>query len=129
MGRDPHETLGEYFAAIGALDAHRVAQIFAASGEIEDPVGSPVRGGRHDIQAYWEQGLLSAVSRVDITVLAALTANRSIAAHWRMEAVSKTGIEATAEGIDVLHLDPDGLIRRAEGYWDQQGFRTRLSGG
>jgi steroid delta-isomerase len=128
MSRDAHETLREYFAAIGALDAHRIAQTFAAGGEIEDPVGSPVRGGRHDIQAYWEQGLCSAAVRVDITVLAALTAGRSIAAHWNMDAMGTNGRRASAEGIDVLELDPDGLIRRAEGYWDQEGFRRQLLG-
>jgi steroid Delta-isomerase len=128
MSRDAHETLREYFAAIGALDAHRIAQAFAAGGEIEDPVGSPVRGGRHDIQAYWEEGLCSAAESVDITVLAALPAGRSIAAHWSMDAIGKTGRRASAEGIDVLELDPDGLIRRAEGYWDLKGFRSRLMG-
>jgi hypothetical protein len=45
-----------------------------------------------------------------------------------MNARGKSGHDATAEGIDVLQVGADGLIIRAEGYWDQQGFRRALSG-
>ena len=43
-----------------------------------------------------------------------------------MTARSGAGVVARAEGIDVLDLDEAGLIRRAEGYWDQAAFRNAL---
>jgi ketosteroid isomerase-like protein len=126
---DPRAALDAYFSAIAALDPDRISAAFAEDGEIEDPVGSEVCRGRSDIARYWANGLCRGVSSLGITVVCALPAGTSIAAHWRMEAVSRSGTPASAEGIDVLDIGPDGLIRRAEGYWDQAGFRSRLTGG
>ncbi|MDH2445134.1 nuclear transport factor 2 family protein [Amnibacterium sp. CER49] len=120
--------LTAYFDALAALDARQIAAVFAEDGEIEDPVGTPVRRGREQIGEYFAQGLCQAAASVRIEVLAALPAGGSVAAHWRMVARGKSGHEATVEGIDVLQVDPDSLIARAEGYWDQQGFRRALSG-
>jgi hypothetical protein len=38
--------LDSYFKAIAARDPSRLALVFAEDGEIEDPVGTPVRKGR-----------------------------------------------------------------------------------
>jgi hypothetical protein len=63
---------------------------------------------------------------VDIDIVAVLPAGGSVAGHWQMSACARNGIVARAEGIDVLQLDPAGLILRAEGYWDQMAFRAAL---
>lgn len=55
-----------------------------------------------------------------------MPAGGSIAAHWRMTARTIAGEMATAEGIDVLHVEEGGLISRAEAYWDQAAFRDAL---
>ncbi|MGH2863088.1 MAG: nuclear transport factor 2 family protein [Solirubrobacteraceae bacterium] len=99
---------------------------FCADGELEDPVGTPIRCGRDEIQEYWARGLCAVAAAVEIHVLAVLPAGGSVAGHWRMTARSRAGLVAHAEGIDVLSLDEAGLIRRAEGYWDQAGFRDAL---
>lgn len=120
--------LTAYFDALAALDAHRIASVFAEDGEIEDPVGTGVRRGREQIRDYFAQGLCRAAASVQIEVVSALPAGGSIAAHWRMKARGASGQDVTAEGIDVLQVGADGLIVRAEGYWDQLGFRRALSG-
>ncbi|MCU1615369.1 MAG: ketosteroid isomerase-like protein [Frankiales bacterium] len=128
---DPQTTLRAltaYFEALAALDAHRIAAVFAEDGEIEDPVGTGVRRGREQITDYFAQGLCRGAASVEIEVVSALPAGGSIAAHWRMNARGKSGHDAKAEGIDVLQVGTDGLIIRAEGYWDQHGFRSALSG-
>jgi hypothetical protein len=43
-----------------------------------------------------------------------------------MTARTIAGEMATAEGIDVLHVEEGGLISRAEAYWDQAAFRDAL---
>jgi hypothetical protein len=42
---------------------------------------------------------------VEVRVLAALPSGNSIAAHWTMTALGKTGREVKAEEIDVLRVD------------------------
>lgn len=121
------DALRAYFAAIAALDPERIAACFAPDGELEDPRGTLVRHGRQAIADYWAGGLCRVASAVEIEVVAALPAGGSIAAHWRMAAHSITGAMATAEGIDVLHIEQGGLISRAEGYWDQAAFRDALA--
>jgi hypothetical protein len=73
-------------------------------------------------------GLCAVADRVQIEILVALPAGRSIAAHWRMTAYAWSGRVADAEGIDVLHVNDQAEISRAEGYWDQQAFRRALAG-
>jgi SnoaL-like domain len=107
--------LGKYFDALTSLDANNIAGLFAEGGEIEDPVGSTLRPGRHAIAEYWATGLCAVASRIEIEVLVALPAGNSIAAHWRMTAQARSGGTADAEGIDVLRFDDHGLIHRAEG--------------
>lgn len=124
----PGRALDRYFAAIASLDPREIAACFRSDGELEDPLGSPVRYGRDAIAEYWRKGLCAVAETVDIQVLAALACGGSVAGHWQMTASSAGGTIAQAEGIDVLRLDDEGLIRRAEGYWDQAAFRAALSG-
>lgn len=121
------KTLDAYFAAIAARDPQRIAAVFAEDGEIEDPVGGPVRRGRKDVAAMFAAGVAALASHVEIKVLAALPGGNSIAAHWAMTARGKAGREVAAEGIDVLQVDAAGLITRAEGYWDAAAFRQTLA--
>jgi steroid delta-isomerase len=120
--------LADYFAAIEARDPERIASLFAPDGEIEDPVGSPIRHGRAGVAALFAAGVAALASHVEIKVLAALPSGGSIAAHWTMTARGKAGGSATAEGIDVLQVDAHGLILRAEGYWSAAAFRQTLAG-
>jgi steroid Delta-isomerase len=120
-------TLDAYFAAIAARDPKRIAAVFAENGEIEDPVGSPIRRGREDIAAMFAAGVAALASHVEIKVLAALPSGNSVAAHWAMVARGKAGREVKTEGIDVLRVDADGLIVRAEGYWNAVAFRQALA--
>ncbi|MGH2857436.1 MAG: nuclear transport factor 2 family protein [Solirubrobacteraceae bacterium] len=119
--------LSDYFAAIASLEPGRIASCFRADGELEDPVGSLVRSGHDEIRDYWSLGLCAVAAVVEIEIVAALPAGDSIAGHWQMKARSHNGAVAHAEGIDVLRLDEDGLIRRAEGYWDLAAFRHALT--
>lgn len=123
---DGAQVLYGYFDAIASLAPERVAACFRTDGELEDPIGTGVRHGRDEILEYWAQGLCAIAVAVDIDVLAALPSGGSVAGHWRMCARSRSGVLARAEGIDVLQLDEAGLIRRAEGYWDQMAFRAAL---
>jgi steroid delta-isomerase len=120
-------TLAAYFAAIAARDPERIASMFAAGSEIEDPVGSPVRHGRDGVIALFSAGVAALATHVEIAVIAALPSGPSIAAHWTMTARGKIGREVRAEGIDVLQVDAQGLIVRAEGYWNAAAFRQALA--
>jgi steroid delta-isomerase len=120
-------TLDVYFAAIAARDPERIASVFAEDGEIEDPVGSPVRHGRDGVAGLFAAGVAALAFHVEIKVLAALPSGSSIAAHWTMTARGKAGRTVEAEGIDVLQVDALGQIVRAEGYWNAAAFRQLLA--
>ena len=120
-------TLDAYFAAIAARDPERIASVFAEDGEIEDPVGSPVRHGRDGVAGLFASGVAALASHVEIKVLAALPSGSSIAAHWAMTARGKAGRTVEAEGIDVLQVDALGQIVRAEGYWNAAAFHQSLA--
>jgi steroid delta-isomerase len=125
-GSCDRRALDAYFAAIASLEAALITACFRSDGELEDPVGSPIRNGHDEIHDYWSRGLCAIAAAVEIEVVAAFPAGKSIAGHWQMTARSRGGATARAEGIDVLRLDGAGLIRRAEGYWDQAAFREAL---
>jgi steroid delta-isomerase len=120
-------TLENYFAAIASRDPQRIASLFAEDGEIEDPVGSPVRHGRAGVAEMFASGVAALATYVEIRLVAALPSGGSIAAHWTMTALGKAGQETTAEGIDVLAVNSLGLIVRAEGYWKALAFRQVLA--
>jgi hypothetical protein len=108
------KTLDTYFSAIAGRDPERIALVFAINREIEDPVVSPVRHGRDGVVQLFASGVAVLASRVEITILAALPSGSCIVAHWTMIAHGKAGREVKAEGIDVLRVDSQGLIVRAE---------------
>ncbi len=120
-------TLDAYFAAIAARDPQRIASVFAKDGELEDPVGSPIRHGRDEVAKLFASGVAALASHVEIKVVAALPSGASIAAHWIMIARGKAGRAVETEGIDVLQVDAHGLIVRAEGYWKAAAFRALLA--
>ena len=45
--------LREYVEAFNANDAARVAALFADNATVEDPVGTPVKRGRDEIDAFY----------------------------------------------------------------------------
>jgi steroid delta-isomerase len=120
-------TLDAYFAAIAARDPQRIALVFARDGEIEDPVGGPIRRGREEVAAMFAAGVAALASHVEIKLLAALPSGQSIAAYWAMTARGEAGREVKTEGIDVLQINAEGLIVRAEGYWNAAAFRQALA--
>jgi steroid delta-isomerase len=121
------DVVDRYFAAIAARDPQRIAAQFAEDGQIEDPVGAPIRHGREAVAAMFASGVAALATHVEIRVIAALSSGNSIAAHWTMTARGKAGREIDTEGIDVLQLDERGLIVRAEGYWNAAAFRQALA--
>ncbi len=121
------KTLNAYFAAIAARDAQRIALVFAEDGDLEDPVGGPIRRGRKEVAEMFAAGVASLATEVKIEVLAALPCGNSIAAHWAMTARGRGGREIKAEGIDVVQFNAEGLIVRAEGYWNANAFRQALA--
>jgi hypothetical protein len=46
-----------------------------------------------------------------------------------MIACGKAGGEIKTQGIDVLQVDAQGLVVRAEGYWNATAFRQALAAG
>ena len=72
-------------------------------------------------------GVAALATQVQIEVLAALSEREQHRRALAMTARGQAGREVRAEGIDVLQTDANGLIVRAEGYWNAAAFRQSLA--
>lgn len=122
------EALNAYFAGLSSLDPEQIASAFTEDGELEDPVGSPLRKGRGEIAKYFSKGLCSVSRNLEIAAISSNSSGGSIAVRWHMTVEALSGTKAEADGIDVLTVTPEGLISRVEGYWDQKAFLKAFAG-
>jgi steroid delta-isomerase len=123
-------TVDAFVRAIESVDAHRIAALFAEDATLEDPVGTEMIRGRANIQASFANGLAQLVRSAEITTVFAAESAGRVAAHWTMTARAADHIdhvEVCAEGIDIITVGVDGLIKRVEGYWDARSFVAALS--
>ena len=52
--------------------------------------------------------------------------NQEVAVKWRMNATSKNGKEATAEGITTFKLNEAEKITEVKAYWDENKLKAQL---
>ena len=121
-----HQTILDYAAAIGRLDADGFVACFTADCQLNDPVGAPPALGHAGARAFFGAfaPLLASISftpgQIHHNGLAA-------AFTWTIEAVGKGGQTATANGIDVMEFDATGKIAKSFGYWNPGPFVAALT--
>ena len=110
-------TIGRYFEALGADDGEAFAALFSEDVHFEDPVGGTVLTGRDGVMKF-HRGVARAWESLDMQAEDVFVRGSRAAVYWDAEGRSRSGKDIDFDGINVLVLDDDGLIRRMEGYWD-----------
>ena len=120
-------TLDAYFGAIAAIDPSRIAALFAEDGEIEHPLGTEMHRGRAAVAQYFSV-LEPIVAHIEIQRPSPRCRVAGASRRTGRCRRGKNGREVEAEGIDVLQVNEQGQIVRAEGYWNLAGFVQALAG-
>jgi steroid Delta-isomerase len=97
-------------------------ELFAADAQVEDPVGSPLRSGRDEIGAFWQESHAMADSiRLERTGPVRVAGNE---AAFPMQVHPVVGGTAfVMDVIDVMSFDDDGRITSLRAFWDPAEMR------
>ena len=113
------------FNKFAAFDAQGTADMFAANGTIEDPVGTtPIQGTQAIIDYLNTFPTVLAEIRIqhfDVTV-----AGQEAAIKWRLRFKTKTGNVFFVDGIGILKINEEGKIQSDREYFDLAYFQAQL---
>lgn len=112
--------LREYVEAFNANDAARVTALFADNATVEDPVGTPVRRGRAEIDAFF--GHATTVG-ARLELVAPPRGSHANAATITFK-VHIAGPDGTAhiDVTDVMEFDAHGKIVSMRAYWGADDY-------
>jgi steroid delta-isomerase len=115
----------EMFTKFAAFDAQGTADMFAADGTIEDPVGSTPIQGTQAIIAY-QQTFPTVLDEIRIQSFDVTVAGQECAIKWRLRFKTKTGNVFFVDGIGVLVINEQGKIQKDREYFDLAYFQAQL---
>ncbi|MFM0176588.1 nuclear transport factor 2 family protein [Paraburkholderia sediminicola] len=106
----------DYIEAFNAADAARVAALFADNASVEDPVGTPVKEGRGEIDAFYAYAT-SLGARLELMAPPRGSHGDSASISFRVHITSQDGQPAHIDVTDVMDFDAAGQIVRMRAYW------------
>ena len=115
----------EMFNRFAAFDAQGTADMFAADGTIEDPVGSTPIQGTQAIIAY-QQTFPTILNEIRIQSFDVTVAGQECAIKWRLRFKTKTGNVFFVDGIGILKINEQGKIQSDREYFDLAYFQSQL---
>jgi steroid delta-isomerase len=115
----------EMFNRFAAFDAQGTADMFAADGTIEDPVGSTPIQGTQAIIAY-QQTFPTILNEIRIQSFDVTVAGQEAAIKWRLRFKTKTGNVFFVDGIGILKINEQGKIQADREYFDLAYFQSQL---
>jgi steroid delta-isomerase len=116
----------EMFNRFAAFDAQGTADMFAADGTIEDPVGSTPVQGTQAIIAY-QQTFPTVLNEIRIQSFDVTVAGQEAAIKWRLRFKTKTGNVFFVDGIGILQINAEGKIQKDREYFDLAYFQSQLA--
>ena len=115
----------EMFNRFAAFDAQGTADMFAADGTIEDPVGSTPIQGTQAIIAYL-QTFPTILDEIRIQSFDVTVAGQEAAIKWRLRFKTKTGNVFFVDGIGILRINEQGKVQADREYFDLAYFQSQL---
>ncbi len=117
-GESTQKAIERYFAALSRNDAKAAAACFAADGVCRNPADSPPQKGPQAIAASLEV-TLELFSVLTITAKSVhVSEQQGIAVFWEADGIGSNGRKMWFDGIDIIHLNADGLFASLMGYWE-----------
>ena len=115
----------EAFTGLAAFDAQGVANLFAADGVIEDPVGTPPIQGTQAITAY-VQTFPTLFSHMKLYSLDVKVRGQEAAVKWRLRFKTHTGNTFFLDGIGFFKFNQEGKIQSEREFFDLEYFLAQL---
>lgn len=115
----------DVFNKFAAFDAQGTANLFAADGTIEDPVGTTPIQGTQAIIAYL-QTFPTILDEIRIQSFDVTVAGQEAALKWRLRFKTKTGNVFFVDGIGILKINEQGKVQSDREYFDLAYFQSQL---
>lgn len=121
-----YEAVYSYAATINNLNPPAYAALFSATSAVHSPVGTAPFAGPEGAARYLEQ-FVPHLQSIRFRPGKIRNNGSHAAFEWVLEATSKTGRQVTAEGLDVIVYNAEGLIERVYGYWEPAPFLAAIT--
>ncbi|WGS54001.1 nuclear transport factor 2 family protein [Paraburkholderia sp. D15] len=115
--------LADYIDAFNAADGARVAALFADNASIEDPVGTPQKEGRGEIDAFYAYAT-SVGARLELMAPPRGSHGNSASISFRVHVKTPEGQAAYIDVTDVMDFDAAGKIVRMRAYWGADDYHV-----
>ena len=115
----------DVFVKFAAMDAQGTANLFAADGTIEDPVGTTPIQGTQAIISYL-QTFPTILNEIRIQSFDVTVAGQEAAIKWRLRFKTKTGNVFFVDGIGILKINAEGKVQSDREYFDLAYFQSQL---
>ena len=110
-------TIDEYLARFSAGDREGWLDLWADGATMEDPVGTPVRTGREEIGAFWDQGRAAADSVELRPAGPAIVIGNEAAFPFEVRP-TLGGATMVLPAIDVMTFDEEGRVTSQRAFVD-----------
>lgn len=110
-------TVERYMTRYSAADREGWLDLFAVGATLEDPVGTPIRTGREEIGAFYDQGW-SVAEQIEIRPIGRTIVLANEAAFAEEVRPTIRGATMSLPAIVVMTFDDDGRITSQRGFAD-----------
>ena len=108
-----------FYDALRENDVEWWNSLFAEDGVLVDPVGTPARHGRAEIQGFLS-GVLSLCDKFGVSENYVFVHENTAVVKWAGNGIGKNGRSFTFEGIDIFEINERGKIQSLKAYWDAE---------
>ena len=115
--------LVDYIEAFNAADAARVVALFADNASVEDPVGTPLKEGRSEIETFYTYAT-SVGARLELMAPPRGSHGNSASISFRVHITGQDGRPAHIDVTDVMDFDAAGKILRMRAYWGTDDYHV-----
>ncbi|MDE1007940.1 MULTISPECIES: nuclear transport factor 2 family protein [Paraburkholderia] len=115
--------LVDYIEAFNAADAARVVALFADNASVEDPVGTPLKEGRSEIETFYTYAT-SVGARLELMAPPRGSHGNSASISFRVHIAGQDGRPAYIDVTDVMDFDAAGKIVRMRAYWGADDYHV-----
>ena len=125
---DIRAAVAHYYAAIRDGDVEAILALFAADGEMRDPVGTPAAATEAERrQRYSGIGAMFSAFAIDEEHISANPPEA--AARWTATGTARNGKDIRFEGISTFTFDDAGKIAAMSAYWEPATIAAAFAGG
>lgn len=117
------ETITEYYTRASALDADKWAEMFAANGVVEDPVGGKRIKGREGLRKFFP-AMTKELASLTMKPMYTVIIPPEVVVWWSYRAQTKKGMKLAVDGISTFVFDDEMKIAEMRAFWDLMDMKA-----